>query len=80
MMREQETGCAICDDEDAYTFAPKEPPPEFLCCLPADGSDAKPIGGPICAECAKLTDTQKANRIRASLERTFPGAHERRPH
>ena len=30
MMNEEETGCAICNDEDGYTFAPREPPPGIL--------------------------------------------------
>jgi hypothetical protein len=74
VMHEQETECGLCD----HGFAVKEPPPEYLRAVPADGSDSPPIAMPPCHECARLSDAERGARLKAALLR-IPGARERKP-
>jgi len=71
-MHEQATECGICD----YEFAVREPPSEYLCCVPVE-SDSQPLAMPICEQCANLSDAEKGARLKAALLR-IPGARERK--
>jgi len=79
-MQEHEATCLVCDKSDKYLFAPGEPSAVVVVSVPAEDSTSIPAAEPVCEACARLSDAQKRERLRAAVQRTLPEARERMAH